>query len=235
MKTKEYYKMTFMLLPKFTRIYIIFMSILTPLIMTISAFFGSAGPFSIGTILFPYALLFLKIAVPMQGASPSVKKSLSSAAQARELQGGSTTIYDMLCVMPLTHRQIVSFYMSFLRGYTWFASLICIAALLITEHSWLPFLTILSFSLIFMINTLSTAVYMTKLEKPIDALTMLLYIAMVLIYMLNITDSFSLAVSVPDYAAVLFIIGVNVLHELIMRATHLSPGKFYARNGELNV
>lgn len=225
--------MAFMILPKFTVIYFIFMSIITPLLMTVATLFGSAAASSICVILFPYAPFFLRIAVPVQGASPSVKKSLSSAAQARELQGGSTTIYDMLCVMPLTRRQIVSFYMSFMRGYTWLISVIYILMLLITEHSWLPFMAIVTFMVIFMLNmTMATA--MTKLEKPIAVLTLLLYIAVIIIYLLNITENISIAISVPSYAAVLFIIGVNILHELIMRATHLSPKKFYARNGELN-
>lgn len=225
--------MAFMLLPKFTVIYTIFMSILTPLLMTAATLFGSAAASSICVILFPYVPFFLRIAVPVQGASPSVKKSLSSAAQARELQGGSTTIYDMLCVMPLTRRQIVSFYMSFMRGYTWLISVIYILMLLITEHSWLPFMAIASFMVIFMLN-MTLAAAMTKLEKPIGVMTLLLYIAVIIIYLLEITENIALAVPVPSYAAVLFIIGVNVLHELIMRATHLSPKKFYARNGELN-
>lgn len=234
MKIKEYYKMAFMLLPKFTVIYIIVMSILTPLLMTVATLFGSAAASSICVILFPYAPLFIRMAVPVQGASPSVKNSLSSAAQARELQGGSTNIYDMLCVMPLTRRQIVSFYMSFMRGYTWLISVIYILMLLITEHAWLPFMAIVSFSVIFMLN-MTIAASMTKLEKPIVLLTMLLYIAVIIIYLLNTTDFLNLEIPVPSYAAVLFIIGVNVLHELIMRATQLSPDKFYARNGELNV
>lgn len=234
MKIKEYYKMAFMLLPKFTVIYIIVMSILTPLLMTVATLFGSAAASSICVILFPYAPLFIRMAVPVQGASPSVKNSLSSAAQARELQGGSTTIYDMLCVMPLTRRQIVSFYMSFMRGYTWLISVIYILMLIITEHAWLPFMAIVSFAVIFMLN-MTMAATMTKLEKPIDALTLLLYIAVIIIYLLNTTDFLSLAIPVPSYAAVIFIIAANVLHELIMRATHLSPKKFYARNGELNV
>lgn len=233
MKTKEYFKMARLILPKFTVIYIIFMSILTPLLITVSTLFGSAAASSICVILFPYAPVFMRMAVPVQGASPSVKNSLSSAAQARELQGGSTNIYDMLCVMPLTRRQIVSFHMSFMRGYTWLISVIYIIMLFITEHAWLPFMAIVSFMVIFMMN-MTMAAAMTKLEKPIVVMTFLLYIAVIIIYMLNMTENISLAITVPSYAAVIFIIGVNVLHELIMRATHLSPKKFYARNGELN-
>ncbi|MGN0692169.1 MAG: hypothetical protein ACI4K7_07470, partial [Oscillospiraceae bacterium] len=86
---------------------------------------------------------------------------------------------------------------------------------------------------IFMLN-MTLAAAMTKLEKPIAVLTLLLYIAVIIIYLLNITENISIAITVPSYAAVIFIIGVNVLHELIMGTTHLSPKKFYARNGELN-
>lgn len=231
MKNREYFRVARLIMPKFIVVYIISMSILTPLIMTISALFGAPGSFLISMVLFPYAVAFMGMITPMSGASPSVKKSLSSAAQARELRGGSSGIYDMLCVMPITRRQIVSCYMSFMRLYVGVLSAICIVILIITDNEWLPFLAIAAFTLVLMMNMTSAAA-MTKLEKPVIILTLILYIVTIIMYMLNMFDNIIVPISVPNYVVILFIIIVNVLHEIIMRATHLSPKKFYARNGE---
>lgn len=233
MKARDYFKIAYMLLPKFTTWYFIVMNILTLPMMLISVIPECAGVFPIAVPFFAYTTLFAQFIIPRSGAAPSVKKSLSSAAQAREAQGGSTNIYDMLCVMPITRRQLTSFYMLYYRAYSWICTSISIAVIFISDNEKMPFVALMVILTLFLLNC-TNAASMTKLEIPVVILAVILIIAACGFLPLNIFGIIDVTIAVPKTAAVLGMIMLNILFELIMRATQISPKKYYARNGELN-
>ncbi len=116
---KNYNKITSELMPdNILYIYYLFFAgiIFTGTFLIINAFASDAeAPRIYQSFGFMFCILMhaliLHTKAPLEGVNPSNKRSLSTAAKARELYSGSTSIYDTLCVLPMSRRDIVTEYM----------------------------------------------------------------------------------------------------------------------------
>ncbi|MDD7428344.1 MAG: hypothetical protein PUK49_01010 [Oscillospiraceae bacterium] len=233
MKTKEYFKIAWTLMPEGSKTAMIIFLCLS-YIMVISSFTVENGTVLGCSLMFlGYALSYLVMSAPLHGAAPSSKGSMKENAQARELRGGSSGIYDTLCVMPITRRQIAACYMSIYRIIIGIYSALTIVSLFFNRSSGKSGIIILLFCVISALN-----IYMAAKSSNHNRLSVIIIILLVAVgvsfALMGLFHTIGLSSDGIRNAAIIAIIASGLLNELIMRSTALNRRKFYARNGENN-
>lgn len=203
-------------------------------LLVICSFIAENGAITGCSFMFlGYALSYLIMSAPLHGAAPSVKGSMKENAQSRELRGGSSGIYDTLCILPLTRRQTVQCYMSLYRIIIGIYSALTIVSLFFNQSSGKSGIIILLFCVISAIN-----IYMTAKSSNHQKLSVIIIILLAAVgvsfALMGIFHIIGLSSDGIRNAAIIVIIASYLLNELLMRATALNPRKFYARNGENN-
>lgn len=233
MDNKKYYKIAWTLLPEGSKAAMMICLSLS-YFMVICSFAADSGAVpGISFMFLGYALSYLIMSAPLHGAAPSAKGSMKENTQSRELRSGSSGIYDSLCVLPLTRRQTAACYMSIYRIIVGIYSVLTIVSLFISQSPGK------SGTIIFLFCALSAAsIYFAARSSNLKKLSVIIMIilaavevSVMLIGLFHIIDISSAGIR-DDAVVVVF--ASNLLNELLMRATALNPGKFYARNGELN-
>lgn len=180
-----------------------------------------------------YALSYLIMSAPLHGAAPSAKGSMKENAQSRELRGGSSGIYDSLCIMPITRRQIAACYMSMYRIIIGIYSALSIVSLFFRQSSGKSGIIIMLFCIISALN-----IFMAARSSSHNRLSVIIIILLaavgVTFALMGLFHIIGLSSDDIRNAAIIVIIASYLLNELLMGATALNRRKFYARNGEFN-
>ncbi|MGN0697026.1 MAG: hypothetical protein ACI4J5_09710 [Oscillospiraceae bacterium] len=233
MKTKEYFKIAWTMMPEGSKTAMIIFLCLSYLMVICSFTVENGAVLGCSLMFLGYALSYLIMSAPLHGAAPSAKGSIKENAQSRELRNGSSGIYDTLCVMPLTRRQIAACYMSIYRIIIGIYSALTIVSLFLTRSSGKSGIIILLFCTISALN-----IYMASGSSSHNKLSVIIIILLAafgvsfaLIGMFNIIGLSSDGIR---NAAIIAIIASYLLNELLMRAAALTRRRYFARNGESN-
>lgn len=184
-------------------------------------------------------LLFTLLTLYQHGypliGSQVTAKGIAALSQMREIYGGSNMPYDILCVLPTSHREIGEHFLKAFRRFNVAVSaelIICALSLLYSDNPdrlsaaayiYIPMIMI-SFSFLFLMQ-----------DKVINIIGWILYIGSMVIMVITTFAGFADVWIVPDIPIALRIILAVfplIFNEIFCRVTILNKNKLYARNGE---
>lgn len=188
---------------------------------------------------------YLLVRFPLTGTSPSVKRELRVDAQTRDQFGGTTSMYDSLCVMPTTRRKIAQIYMKTFRIFEipllliWLAGTVSFA-LNEPKNSTLCFDCTLIMNALVIISVFLTSSRKTTANTISGAvlfiLSMLVFIFAFVVEFIDKAADIPLpeimSFQLPTVLRLILVAAPLLFTEICMAKTALSPNRYYARNGE---
>lgn len=182
-----------------------------------------------------YSLMMVSVlqyTYPLIG-SDSTGKGISAAMQVREIFGGANTPYEMLCVMPCTHREIGKHVFKMLRIIT------------ATESAFLALYTLIFGSanaaystamfICYPLSVMALPMLFTVRERRVNITGWVIYfagIAMVLASVFADILELRSPFFIPVYAKLIFALLPVTFNEIFCRCVLLNKNRLYARNGE---
>ncbi|MCM1525588.1 MAG: hypothetical protein NC120_14170 [Ruminococcus sp.] len=184
---------------------------------------------SITTMYTMMMVSVLQFAYPLIG-SDSTGKGISAAMQVREIFGGANTPYEMLCVMPCTHREIGKYVFKMLRIITATESVFLVLYTLIFGGAYTTAMFIC-----YPLSVMALPMLFTVREKRVNITGWVIYFTgMAMVLASVFADIFELQAFffIPVYAKLIFALLPVVFNEIFCRCVLLNKNRLYARNGE---
>ncbi len=201
---------------------------------------NALSSFLITFIIYVFPMIYSAV-YPVSGTVPTNERQLRSAAALRDTFSGSSSIYDMLCVLPMSYKTIAKQYLRIWRLYEAAgAASVLIGCLYISSRE-VTYCQAFSMYAVPIIFILSPMIFITY-RKPINTAAMIISSALCIIStLLMMITIFEMAVgkfidipslplmSLPAQTAYTAL--CVVISEVYIRV-RLSYKKHYARNGE---